>query len=110
MPTLDTFRGDTAEIRATVSGVVLDDAFVRFTAKRVPTDADVDALIVKTSDDGITVAGQIATIALEPADTAELRVGSSLFCDIQVTDGVGSVATVWTGRLRILRDISVTTP
>ena len=112
---LEMYRGDSATIvveitGAQLEGAVLEGAQLRFTAKRSINDEDADAAISKTSDDGeITVEDNVVTIAIEPADTADMN-RRSLVWDLQVTDASGQVVTVAVGNLRILADVSRTTP
>lgn len=93
--------------------VDLTGVTLTFTAKRRPTDADVDAVISITSTDGgIAVnanpATGLATLTLEPADTEDLTNLRSLYWDIQLDDGAGDVRTPSSGRLAISSDVTRT--
>lgn len=118
MGSLSMYRGDTetfkVDIVAVDTGLPLDlsGLDLRFTAKRKVTDADLDAVIVKTSGAGIELGiptGE-ALITVDPADTDDLAKTTTLLWDVQVTDVLGVVKTAATGRLRILADVSRTTP
>lgn len=113
------YRGDTAAWDFTVTepdgtAVDLTDAEgIRFTAKDRASDADVDARIVRTVGDGVTVtnaAGGLVRVQLEAADTSGLAAPLSLAFDLQLSDAVGGVYTVAAGRLEIKADISRTAP
>lgn len=72
-------------------GSTLAGKTIRFTAKKKYTDVDDDAIIQKTSSDGITVtdavAGQ-AILTVDPTDTESLPASVvSLFFDIQLVNG-----------------------
>lgn len=119
MSNLRMFRGDTRILEATVvdsAGATVDisGADLRWTAKRKLGDLDADAVIIKTSVDGIDLVGGGTTgeltITLDPEDTDDLLKTTTLLWDLQVTDGIGQVTTVDNGRLRIESDVSRTTP
>ena len=85
---------------------------VRFTAKRRRTDADADAVIIKTSPDDITFVADeaTATVTIDPADTADLEVTTLLVFDWQVTASGGDPVTVERGTLLVRADVGITTP
>ena len=93
------YRGDTATWDFTVTepaGTAVDltsATGIRFTAKERAADADVDAVIAKTLDDGVIVTDAAAGV---------LRV--------QLADDAGGVYTVATGLLTIKADISRSAP
>lgn len=99
MERLSITRGDARELTATLTLDVVDwdipvGATVRVTGKARRTDADDDAVFTKaTGGNGVTVADNIATITLAPADTDGIATGSSpvtLYCDVQVSGpGIG---------------------
>lgn len=74
-----------------------------FTAKRLSTDADADALIQRTRADGITttnaVAGQV-TIAIPGAATDGLAGVVDLFCDVRMLRA-GLISVPLVGRVRV---------
>lgn len=116
MSLLEVTRGDdtTFDIALTDSdGAALNlaGATLRFTAKYRHEDADVDAVIAKDTDAGITVvseAGGTATITLDSADTASLVGRTVLFWDVEVEGSDGSLRTPLDGRLVVLPDASHT--
>lgn len=80
---------------------------VTFSAKYFAQDPDVDRVMQKTETDGITLAGNVATIRLEPADTENVpNIVVSLLWDVQVVEPDETVTTVAGGTLIINPDIS----
>lgn len=113
---LTLYRGDsdTLIVTATDTGEPYDltDTELRFTAKRRHEDADEEAVIVKTLEDGITVTdalGGLAAIAISPADTDDLARDVNLVWDLQATQGE-TVRTLAEGVLKVSRDVSRTAP
>lgn len=111
------YRGDTH----TFDVLVTDDQEVpiditsmdlRFTAKYRYQDPDDDAVIVKTSSDGIAngVGTGEAIITIEPEDTETLEKTTRLVWDFQLTDVAGNVKTPTGGQLLISADISRAAP
>jgi hypothetical protein len=122
--TFTMFRGDSRTIA--VAALQPDGVSVQnitgwtlwFTAKMAILDADVAAIFQKkTGGLGITITsptGGLASIALAPADTdGTMATGTAtsvdLFCDLQGKDGSGNVATLATGKLTVLAEITRTT-
>jgi hypothetical protein len=122
--TFTMFRGDSRTI--TVAALQPDGVTAQnitgwtlwFTAKLAILDADGAAIFQKkTGGLGITItsgAGGLASIALAPTDTdGTMATGTltsvDLFCDLQGKDGAGNVATLATGKLTILAEITRTT-
>lgn len=58
-----------------------------------------ESLFVKTLGDGITIEGETMSVKLEPIDT-ELLSGD-FHHEMELTDGLGNVSTIFTGRARI---------
>jgi hypothetical protein len=118
MTNLYAFRGDDILWEFTIRDAdeqVLDitDCDFRFMAKSWPTHADVDAVLVATTDDGgctITDApGGVMQVRFAAVDTDALELGA-LTWDLQITDNALRVWTVGYGTLRIKGDISRTVP
>lgn len=115
MTNITAHRGDDETYVFTVTSsssgqIDLNGADARFTAKVNSRDSDDDAVIVKTTGDGIDIfnpQNQI-TVTLAAADTINL-IGTHYLYDLQVTSG-GKTSTVATGLLRLRRDVSVTAP
>ena len=105
------YSGDTVSIAVTVTdsttgaAVNLTGASMTWALATAP---GATALVTKTSADGdITVGGagsNVATVALEPTDTATLTAGVYTH-ELQVTDGGGNVYTVYQGRLLVQGDV-----
>lgn len=86
---------------------------LRGTFKVRTTDADADAVLVKTIGAGITVtdAGTgAATFTLEPEDTEDLAEHSALVYEIQVTDTAGDPFLIQRGRLFVTPRSTTTVP
>ena len=105
------FLGDSAilSIPMTRSGAAFTpgtDWGLLFTAKRQARDADAQALIQKATGAGITVTGSTAAVELLPPDTRDLAPGEIVW-DIQSQNLTsGAVATVASGRLMLVRDVT----
>ena len=117
MSRLSIVRGDTKAFTLTLTDVDTGDPLLltgldlTFSVKYRLADTQEDALIVKTSGDGIVVAGDpalgIATLTLEPDDTNGLTNVRTLVWDVQVEDGL-EVRTPLMGTFYLIGD--VTTP
>lgn len=114
---LSFFRGDTRSFELTMT---LDDedgvaqpweppvgSTLRCTGKRILNDPDAAAVFAKSLDDGITVVGNVATIALASEDTEDLAGDTTLHCDIQ-SAGVGFRYTVKRFMLVVTPDVTRT--
>ena len=110
-PTMQRFLGDSASlsIPLTHEGAAFTPGSswsLMFTAKRQARDTDAQALIQKVSGAGITVTGSTASVELVPIDTATLAPGDIVW-DVQAQHLTnGAVATVASGRLTLIRDVS----
>lgn len=117
MNKLEMYRGDDREFTFTLTEdggpMDLTGASLRFTAKRAASDADLVAVITKTTASGIvtdadpTTGIAVATVAM--ADTTALNRTTTLVWDLQVTRG-GRTRTVLTGTLLVRIDTSHTAP
>jgi len=121
--TFQMYRGDTKSIEMAAveadgtTPINLSGWSLWFTGKNNILDADGSAVFQKETGSGIVVtdaASGEATITLAPADTDSLMgTGSAtsvdLFCDLQGVDGSGNVATLATGKLTVLAEITRTT-
>lgn len=116
MTELSMYRGDepSLDITLTSAGVPvnLTGVALRFTAKYHTWDSDDDAVITKTTDDGITVtapASGVIAVDFLAADTADLVGTVVLVWDVQgVLDG--KTKTLARGTLRVSPDVSRTSP
>jgi hypothetical protein len=123
MTTIEIYRGDTTTIPFSVSRstlpVDLTSAVIWFTLKSSVVDADVAAVLQKSSvDGGITILDQTtdrgkASINLAPGDTATLGLtvsGPVVYqYDIQVKEASGRVSTVATGAFVLRPDVTRST-
>jgi hypothetical protein len=118
MADLSAVRGDTNEYDLTFSrldgqGVAqpldLTGATIVFTLKRDLADTDDAAVLQKTDSSGITVSAPatagLATLKLDPADTASLPAPRAFHYDVQVTESDGRVTTTAIGLLRLTADV-----
>jgi len=112
---LSMIRGDTRSFALTLtdgagSPLDLTDVTLTFTAKLRLTDADDEAIIVKTDADGIEISDDpsdgMATLTIDPEDTEVLGYSRSLYWDLQVEDALGAVQTPLSGRLSIRADVT----
>lgn len=113
MATSSMYSGDSVSIAVTVTdsttgaAVNLTGATLTWALATAP---GATALLTKSSTDGdITVSGassNIATVALEPADTAIL--GGVYTHELQGVDGAGAVYTMYQGELYIMADVVTT--
>ena len=113
MATSSMYSGDSVSIAVTVTdsttgaAVNLTGATMTWALATAP---GATALVTKTSTDGdITVSGvssNVATVALEPADTAALS--GVYHHELQVIDGASAVYTVYQGTLYIRADVVTT--
>lgn len=112
MANLSIYRGDTVSFTSAVkrSGVAvnLTGATLWFTAKRLISDIDANAVIAKTSGSGIVVLSAVDgtyRVDLLPADTASLTKTTQLYYDVQLKESNGVVTTIDRGTLEIIADI-----
>lgn len=117
------FRGDSRSLTVAAlqpDGVTPQDLTgwsLWFTGKLAILDPDMSAVFQRTIGSGITVtdaAAGLATVALAPASTDSLMATGTatsvdLFCDLQGKDGSGDVATLATGKITVLAEITRTT-
>lgn len=97
MERLTMVRGDARQLEVTIldpDGTAWADpggAVITVTGKVRRTDSDDDAVFTKTTGSGVTLATNVATVTLDPADTDSLsgRNATTLYCDVQITDGDG---------------------
>lgn len=112
---LTMYRGDTMSFKLYLK---VDDCPVDvtngtfwFTVKEYINETDGEALIVKTTGDGITILnaplGQIL-VTLNPGDTNVLYINetTTYYWDLQYQDINGIVQTVFIGRLTIIQDVT----
>lgn len=114
--TLEITRGDDETLTVLVTDpdnnnepVDLTGAALTFMVKRRPVDIDDDALLVKTTADGITLSDQMtdtgeATIEIDAADTDALAAGL-FYWELQSVDVAAQVKTLARGRFAILADL-----
>lgn len=108
---LTLYRGDTERIRLTLTdpdGVPVDltGATLSFTAKeRIGDEDDVAPLAVDVVDHPEAALG-IGEIELAAEATATLTPGARYQYDIQLTTAAGDVATLVSGRLKVLADVT----
>lgn len=105
------FRGNDATFRLTVkknsSAYDLSaPASLAFYVKRNVEEANTDAVITKTTGDGISDgdATGIVTITIEDTDTAGLEIGKNFVYDIELTTAGGLVYTILRGIFRLRQD------
>jgi hypothetical protein len=117
MTNISMYRGDSKLIRLYIKDEAnadynLSSCKVWFTAKASKTQQDIDALMLKSTDDDITVVDSVGgelLVEFFPADTDSLTAAGSYFYDIQLKDASGRVWTVGEGTLNVLLDITRTT-
>ena len=112
---LEMYRGDTMSFKMFIKinecPVDVTNGTFWFTVKDDITTTDAEALIVKTTGDGITflnpTLGQIL-VTLNPGDTNTLDLPeTATFCwDLQYQDVNGVVQTLLLGRLKIIQDVT----
>lgn len=114
--TLEIKRGDDETVTVLVTDpdaadapVDLTGATLTFMVKRRPVDPDLDALLTKTTADGITLSDQTAntgeaTIEIDAADTDELARGL-FYWELQSVDATDKVKTLAGGRFEIKADL-----
>lgn len=118
MTALSMYRGDAAAFRFSIvdedgDPLDLDTVDLRFTAKRHVEDDDDDAIIVKTSGDGIEAdTPGTCVVRLLASDTDDLHAPTRLLWDLQSTNigDAEDVHTLLTGTLGIRADVSRTAP
>lgn len=113
----DWVRGDGGTLVLTLaSSTFIAGDRIRLTAKRSRSDADADAVFVKTSVAGeitFTAGQEEATATIAAADTEGLPAverGVTLFCDWQITNVADVPKTADRFRMRVVPDSSVTVP
>jgi hypothetical protein len=107
--TLEFRRGDTRPLTVTlpqdITGISL-----WFTAKHRLSDADDDAVLRKSTDEGsITIpvgTDGIALVDVDASDTESLTRTTRLYYDVQTLDDGGTIDTVAHGRLVIHADVT----
>jgi hypothetical protein len=90
----------------------LEGKTVWFTAKKSRASPDAEALIQKTTEDGIDVDPidtNKAYVTIDSADTEGISTSDGLYCDVQVKNEAGNIFTVWEGRLPISVDVTQST-
>lgn len=118
---MEMYRGDDKRFRVAVIDPDNDNAPVdlstietmRFTAKLTEFVTDSNATIRKSVGDGITITdaiGGIAVIKIDPEDTSTLKATIDLVADIQVVDGASETKTIAKGVLKVISDITRTSP
>lgn len=100
-------RGDDVTFDVDLADVG-DALAATFSAKRATRDADVDALIRKDLEDGVTVDETGAHVTVAADDTRDLVAPMVLVWDIEVVDAGGLTTTVAGGYLRIEADVTRT--
>lgn len=111
MSDLTITRGDDVafdvDITAGGADISTEDVLaVTFTAKRASRDLDVDALIRKDLDAGITVSDNDVHLEIDADDTRHLAAPMTLVWDLEVIDVDGKTHTVAGGYLRIEADVT----
>lgn len=112
MTVLQITRGDRNVFDLALTGadgtaLDLTDLTIAFTAKRRLRDADDDAVLAKTTANGIAIVSAIggtATLTLEGEDTTDLE--GPLYWDVQVDDLAGDIRTPLRGKLVIVHDVT----
>jgi hypothetical protein len=111
--TFDVFVTRVNQVTGVEEIVPLAGARAWFTAKKVSTDSDANAIIAK---DSVTDPSEVVitdvegkvTITIIPADTVSYP-GKYLEYDVQVKEVDGTVTTVQKGRLELGKNITVST-
>jgi len=106
-------RGNDASYKVTIRDannlpVDLTGASLMFTAKKLPSDTEGQAVIAKAltiAVDQVTNKGQ-ATLLILSADTVGLAAPVSLWYDIQLTDGMGNISTPISGVFAVSQSIT----
>lgn len=113
---LEMYRGDTLPFRITItnagSGVNIQGALFRMTAKYSIGDSDSDAVFSITSPGYIIITDAlngIISINIPPSATTSLPPREcNLYYDIQMEDGTESIYTVCSGILTVYPDVTIT--
>lgn len=112
------FRGDDRDITIAVktpAGVAQNITGWTFwvTGKVSLADADAAAIFQRTSANGGVVitdaANGLATATIRGADTSALTAETTLFVDIQGKDTAGRVATLATGKIKVVLEVTQAT-
>jgi hypothetical protein len=114
--TFTIFRGDTRSfvITVTKNGTPynLTGCGIWFTGKAQLIDAPYEAIFSVGTETGQVIftdaVNGIATITLQALDTANVRAETLAYCDVQVRDPGGAIATVASGMLTIMLDVTET--
>lgn len=105
-------RGDDATLAVALTDaegqpVDPDDVqWAAFTAKRAHRDADIDAILRKDLDAGITRGEDTLDVEIAASDTAELVAPLDLVWDVEVIDADGRTTTVASGLIRVVPDVT----
>jgi len=102
------FRGNDATFQLTVkkidgSAYSLLNCTLNFYVKRKETEKNADAVLTKTTGDGISVGDLtgIVTITILDGDTTDLEVGVNFVYDIELLTPVGLKFTILRGVFRL---------
>jgi hypothetical protein len=115
MSTLEMTRGDqptffVGPVRDRDGAIVdITGTTLWWTAKAHIRDEDEDALIAKTTADGISIplgSDGLATITLERADTDSFPETTVLYWDLQEVDGIDVLQTLARGRIVVHADVT----
>lgn len=102
---LSMIRGDDASLAIAVA--IPEDALaVTFTAKRAHRDDDVDAILRKDLDGGVSYSEDQAVVDIAASDTRDLVVPLTLVWDLEVIDADSLTSTVASGYLAIAPDVT----
>ena len=112
---LEMYRGDTLEFKVFLTEnnqpVDITGGFFWFTIKDDINDTDAQAIIVKDSNNGITITnstlGQLVVL-VEPIETISLNLieSTTYYWDLQYQDVFGVVHTVFFGKLTVKLDVT----
>lgn len=98
-----TYIGDSKSLEIAITdsdGAAVDVSTAQAVVYALFARAGGAALVTKTLDDGVSVATSTVTVALAPADTAELAPGLYLH-ELQITDSAGAVTTALQGSVAL---------
>lgn len=111
---LTMYRGDSAAFNLSAkqsdgSPMNLTTGTLFFTVKSHSRQLDTDALLQKSTGNGITVTdavGGLFTVTLSPSDTADAYAPSYMVWDVQYVTSGGNVYTLADGQLLLKADIT----